>query len=279
MLKTLWEKLKESALSVLPVTLIVLILNFTPLISLNDTESWTFFFCALALIVGMALFNLGADMAMTPMGEQVGSGLPKKGKVKLLLIVCFVMGVFVTIAEPDLTVLASQVAGVIDGTTLLITIGVGVGLFLLLSVLRVVFRLSLSHLMTFFYLILFALAALILSNGGANFLPLSFDSGGVTTGPITVPFIMALGVGISAALGDKHDKESNFGFIALCSIGPILAVLLLGLASGKTMDYTLPDYTHESSFSAIMQTLGHTAGEVLIALIPIVAFFFILQLT
>ena len=279
MLKTLWEKLKESALSVLPVTLIVLILNFTPLITLSDTESWTFFFCALALIVGMALFNLGADMAMTPMGEQVGSGLPKKGKVKLLLIVCFVMGVFVTIAEPDLTVLANQVAGVIDGTTLLITIGVGVGLFLLLSVLRVVFRLSLSHLMTFFYLILFALAALILANGGANFLPLSFDSGGVTTGPITVPFIMALGVGISAALGDKHDKESSFGFIALCSIGPILAVLLLGLASGKTMDYTLPSYSHESSFSAIMQTLGHTAGEVLVALIPIVIFFFILQFT
>ena len=169
MLKTLWEKVKESALSVLPVTLIVLILNFTPLISLNDTESWTFFFCALALIVGMALFNLGADMAMTPMGEQVGSGLPKKGKVKLLLIVCFVMGVFVTIAEPDLSVLATQVRDVVNPTTLTIAIGVGVGAFLVLGILRIGLRLNLAHLMTFFYLLLFALTALILEKGSENF--------------------------------------------------------------------------------------------------------------
>ena len=225
----------------------------------------------------MALFNLGADIAMTPMGEQVGAGLPKSGKFKTLLAVAFLMGVFVTVAEPDLSVLASQVEGVIDGTALIITIGVGVGAFLVLGVLRVVFRLNLAHLMTFFYLLLFALGALVLENGGGNFLPLSFDSGGVTTGPITVPFIISLGVGVSAALGDKRDKENSFGFIALCSIGPILAVLLLGLFSSGDMEYTLPNYAMSGSFGEVATTLGHTALEVLIALLPIVAFFFLLQ--
>ena len=277
MIKALLHKLKEAATSVLPVVVIVLALNFTPLVSFSATETLIFAGCALALIVGMALFNLGADIAMTPMGEQVGAGLPKSGRFTALLLVSFLMGVFVTVAEPDLSVLASQVAGVIDGTALILTIGVGVGAFLVLGVLRVVFRLSLSHLMTFFYLLLFARAALILENGGANFLPLSFDSGGVTTGPITVPFIISLGVGVSAALGDKRDKENSFGFIALCSIGPILAVLLLGLFSTGSVEYTLPDYSMAESFGEVMGVLGHTAGEVLIALLPIVAFFFILQ--
>ncbi|MBQ8322920.1 MAG: DUF1538 domain-containing protein [Clostridia bacterium] len=277
MLKALFHKLKESAVSVIPVVLIVLLLNFTPLVDFSGTETVTFALCGLALIVGMALFNLGADMAMTPMGEQVGAGLPRSGKFKTLLLVCFAMGVFVTIAEPDLSVLASQVAGVIDGTALTVTIGVGVGAFLVLGVLRVVFRLSLSHLMTFFYLLLFALAALMVEQGSGSFLPLAFDSGGVTTGPITVPFIMSLGVGVAAALGDKRDRESSFGFIALCSIGPILAVLILGLLSTGEVNYSLPDYSMQSSASGIFHALGATGKNVLIALLPIVAFFFLLQ--
>ncbi len=277
MFKVLWSKLKESAVSVLPVTLIVLLLDCTPLVDLSLGEAAVFACCALALIVGMAFFNLGADMAMTPMGEQVGSGLPKSGRFKTLLVICFVMGVCVTIAEPDLSVLATQVAGVIDGTALIVTIGVGVGLFLVLGVLRIVFRLHLAQLMTFFYLLLFALSALMLERGNGNFLPLAFDSGGVTTGPITVPFIMALGVGVSAALGDKHDRENSFGFIALCSIGPILAVMILGLTAKGSVAYELPDYAMKRSFGEIFSTLTHTGGEVLIALAPIVAFFFILQ--
>lgn len=214
---------------------------------------------------------------MTPMGEQVGSGLLKSGKFGALLLVCFVMGVFVTIAEPDLSVLASQVQEIINGTTLIATIGVGVGLFLVLGILRIVFRLNLAHLMTFFYLLLFAFAALIIESGNNGFLPLAFDSGGVTTGPITVPFIMSLGVGVSAALGDKHDRESSFGFIALCSIGPILAVMLLGLFSSGSIDYKLPDYTMHSDLGGILHALTAKCKEVSVAILPIVAFFFILQ--
>lgn len=276
MFKAFFAKLKESAISVLPVALIVLLLSATPLLKLTFVEAVVFAYCSIALVLGMALFNLGADIAMTPMGEQIGSGLPKSGKFKTLLLVCFLMGVFVTVAEPDLTVLASQVKGVINGTALTLAIGLGVGFFLILSVLRVVFRLSLAQLMTIFYLLLFALSALLLENGKGGFLALAFDSGGVTTGPITVPFIMALGAGVSFTLGDKHDRESSFGFIALCSIGPILAVLVLGLLSNGSLDYKLQDYAMQTG-AEIIRTLGHTLKEVLIALLPIVAFFFLLQ--
>ncbi len=275
--KILFHKFKEAAISIFPVAIIVVLLNLTPLVNFTATETLVFVCCALALVIGMALFNLGADMAMTPMGEQVGLGLPKSGKFGLLLLVAFVMGVCVTIAEPDLSVLASQVKEIINGTTLIVTIGLGVGVFLVLGILRVVFRLNLAQLMTFFYLLLFAFSALIIENGNRSFLPLAFDSGGVTTGPITVPFIMSLGVGISSALGDKHDKESSFGFIALCSIGPILAVMILGLFASGAVDYRLPDYTMQSGVGEIFQTLGHTSEEVLLAVLPIVAFFFLLQ--
>ena len=276
MIKALISKLKESAFSVFPVTLIVLCIGCTPLVGLSVTEAVVFGVCAIALVVGMALFNLGADIAMTPMGEQIGSGLPKSGKFKTLLFICFLMGVFVTVAEPDLAVLSSYVEGVIDGTTLVITIGVGVGIFLVLSVLKVVFRLSLAQIMTIFYLLLFAIASLILERGGAGFLALAFDSGGVTTGPITVPFIMALGSGVSFALGDKHDRENNFGFIALCSIGPILAVMFLGLLLGATPNSPNVDY-HTLSALESLEKLGDVALEVGIALAPIVAFFFLLN--
>ena len=280
MLKALLKKLSEATVSVLPVTAIVLLLNFMPFasVSFTGTETAVFVCSAALLIFGMALFNLGADIAMTPMGEQIGSGLSKSGKFKTLLLICFVMGVFITIAEPDLSVLASQVKGVIPSKALTIAIGMGVGIFLVLSILKIVFRITLAQMLTFFYLILFALVGLGLTvspESFESFLPLAFDSGGVTTGPITVPFIMALGVGVSATLGDKRDRESSFGFIALCSIGPILAVMLLGVFSKGTVDYTLPDYGMD--LGHVPSTLLHTLKSVAIALGPIVVFFFILQ--
>lgn len=278
MLKALWIKFKESALSVLPVALIVIILNCTPLINFEASETVIFAFSAFFLILGIALFNLGADIAMTPMGEQIGSSLPKAGHFKSLLLVCFVMGIFITIAEPDLAVLASQVKDVLSSTLLTWSIGLGVGIFLVLSVLKIVFRVSLSQMLTFFYLLLFALVSLVLINGNAAFLPLAFDSGGVTTGPITVPFIMALGMGVSASLGDKKDRESSFGFIALCSIGPILAVMALGIFANGEINYKIPEYNMVTGAGEVMSTIAHTMKEVGIALLPIVVCFFALQL-
>ena len=278
MLKALWIKFKESALSVLPVALIVLLLNCTPLVNFTWAETVIFACSSLILIFGIALFNLGADIAMTPMGEQIGSSLPKAGKFKTLLLVCFIMGIFITIAEPDLSVLAAQVKEVINSTALTVAIGFGVGLFLVLSVLKIVFRVSLSKMLTFFYMLLFALVSLVIINGNSNFLPLAFDSGGVTTGPITVPFIMALGMGVSSSLGDKKDRESSFGFIALCSIGPILAVMLLGIFAKGEITYRIPDYSMATEASEFGITLLHTMQEVAIALLPIIVCFFILQI-
>ena len=277
MLKALLKKLSEATVSVLPVTAIVVLLNCTPLVSFSWTETIVFTCSALALILGMSLFNLGADIAMTPMGEQIGSGLSKTGKFKTLLLICFIMGVCITIAEPDLSVLASQVKDVLNSTSLTVSIGVGVGIFLVLSVLKIVFRVHLSAMLTFFYMLLFALVSVVLIRGNESFLPLAFDSGGVTTGPITVPFIMALGVGVAAALGDKRDRENSFGFIALCSIGPILAVMFLGIFANGEVQYTLPDYSMDRHLGSLATKLWHTVREVCLALGPIVIFFFVLQ--
>ena len=278
MFKILLKKFQESLISVLPVTVIVLILNFTPLVTLSATELITFVISSLFLIFGIAMFNLGADLAMTPMGEHIGAGLTKSRKISMLLLVCFLMGLFITIAEPDLTVLAEQVANVINGTTLIIFVGVGVGIFLLLSVLKIVFKKPLSSMLFYFYMILFAVACLVILNGNEDFLSLAFDSGGVTTGPITVPFIMALGVGIAATLGGKNVEENSFGLIAMCSVGPILAVIVLGIGIKGDILYEKPGYSVDEQLNALWHTVFDTAKEVFIALGLIVAFFVILQL-
>ncbi|MBE6529325.1 MAG: DUF1538 domain-containing protein [Ruminococcaceae bacterium] len=279
MLRALWNKIKESAMSVIPLTLIVLLLGFTPLVSFTLQESVAFLIAAAALILGMALFSLGADMAMTPMGEQVGSGLSKSQNLWLLLFACLLLGAFVTIAEPDVSVLAAQISGMIDNRVLIFAVGGGVGIFLVLAVLRIVVKIRLSMVLLYFYLVLFALAALVVINGGADFLTVAFDAGGVTTGPITVPFIMALGVGVAVTLGGKNADENSFGLVALCSIGPILAVLILGLAAKGTPVYTPADYSLESHLGTEFgKTILRVAREVGISLGMIVLFFLILQI-
>ncbi|MDE6868007.1 MAG: DUF1538 domain-containing protein [Clostridia bacterium] len=282
--KALFHKLKESLLSVLPVAAIVLIISFTPLVDLSVKETVAFAVCAVLLIIGIGLFNLGADLAMTPMGEHVGAGLTKSKKVAILLVVCFVMGVLITVAEPDLTVLANQVSDIINNTVLIVTVGVGVGIFLVLAVLKIIFKKSLSMLLMFFYMVLFALSALLIQSGHTDFLSLSFDSGGVTTGPITVPFIMALGVGIATTIGGRNAKENSFGLIALCSIGPILAVVVLAMFSkGEMSSDALAALGTYDTVSESLDSIGHiilnTVKNVAIALGLVVIFFFILQFT
>lgn len=280
MFKTFFEKLHEAFSSVLPVTLIVLFLSFTPLVELSTKELVVFLVCAVFLIAGIGLFNLGADLAMTPMGEQVGSGLAKSRKLQLLASVCFAMGVLITIAEPDLSVLADQVKQAVHPTLLVATVGVGVGLFLLLSIIKIVFRLDLSSIIIFFYMVLFMLGMLMVSMGREIFVPLAFDSGGVTTGPITVPFIMALGVGVAGAIGGKNAGENSFGLIALCSVGPILALMGLVIFSKGDLTYSLEpaSYSVDACLgSHFIPTVLEVAKEVFVALALIVVFFMVLQ--
>ena len=277
-MRELKSKIWEALISALPVTAIVYLLSLTPLFHFSATELITFTAGAVLLVLGIGFFNLGADLAMTPMGTHVGAGLSKQRRLGLLLSVCFVLGMLITIAEPDLQVLAKQIGTVINGTLLVYTVGLGVGLFLVTAVLRIVFRKQLSNILMLFYMMLFALALLLAVNEKLNLLPLAFDSGGVTTGPITVPFIMALGVGISGVLGDRKSRENSFGLVALCSIGPVIAVLLLGIFSRDALQYHVPDYGMESDIlGSFLTTAAHTAGEVALALGLIVVFFLICQ--
>ena len=275
----LLKKLKESLVSVIPIVAIVFFLNLTPIIHFSTSEITVFLISAVFLILGIALFNLGADLAMTPMGEHIGSGLTKLKSLSLLLSVCLCMGILITVAEPDLTVLANQVSNIMNPKTLIFTVGGGVGMLLVIAVLKIVTRMPLAKLLMFFYMLLFALTSILITTGNADLIPMGFDSGGVTTGPITVPFIMALGVGIATTIGGKDASENSFGLIALCSVGPILAVILLGCTvSGEMPPYDTNQYVLDYEFLHILHVIAETAKEVLIALGLIVLFFVVLQL-
>ena len=278
MWKALFYKLKEALTSVLPVGIIVLILSLTPLVSLTGREMTVFGISAFLLIVGIGFFNLGADLAMTPMGKFIGEGLTKSKKASILLIISFLMGLLITVAEPDLSVLAGQVKSIMNGSLLIVTVGAGVGLFLLIAVLKIISRADLTSLLLYFYMVIFTVAALVSSSGKGDLLPLSFDSGGVTTGPITVPFIMALGVGIALTVGGRHANENSFGLIALCSIGPVIAVMLLSLFSKGSLTYNIPDYSMDSVLeSGVGGVLWETMVDVWKSLLLIILLFLILQ--
>jgi len=265
--KELFVKLKESFLSILPIFLMVIILHLT-IVPLDNKMFVSFLIGTLFLMLGMSLFTLGADNAMMPMGNKMGSYLSKHKKLVFLIVVCFLLGTFITLAEPDLKVLADQ-ASYLPSTTLIITVSVGVGIFLMLAALRIIFKISLSKLLIISYFVVFLITIFIPS----EFIPLSFDSGGVTTGPITVPFIMALGIGIASVNGGEDSKNDSFGLIGLCSIGPILSVLLLSLfyRNGNT------EYIAESSSLNIVEYIVLYSKEILIALSPIVILFIVFQ--
>ncbi len=278
--KALAIKIYEAVISVMPISLIVLITAYTPLVTLTTEEMTVFGISAFFLILGIALFNLGADMAMTPMGEHVGEGLTKSRKIGVLLAVSFVMGLLITIAEPDLSVLAGQVSAVMDGTMLIGFVGVGVGVFLLLGVLKIVLKKDITPFLLFFYMMLFAVAAMLLEQSKGALLPLGFDSGGVTTGPITVPFIMALGIGISMTIGGRNSDENSFGLIALCSVGPVIAVMMLSLFShGEGLTYEIPDYSVKAHLGEkLLDTFIEIMTDVGNSLILLIISFTILQL-
>lgn len=272
------EKVKESLSSVLPITLIVLVLSVT-LVPMEIGTLALFLTGAVLLIVGMGFFQLGAEMSMTPLGEGVGKTLAKREKVLLVVLVAFALGTIITIAEPDLQVLANQVAS-IPNNVLIWTVAVGVGVFLALAVLRILFRVSLAKCLLAAYALLFVLTLF----SPKEFLAVAFDAGGVTTGPITVPFIMALGVGVSAIRSTQgHDDDDSFGLVALCSVGPILMVLLLGIfyhptdAAYSAVEIAPVVTTRDVARQFALGFPGY-AEEVLLSILPIVAVFVLFQL-
>ena len=270
------EKIRESLSAVLPITGIVLMLSIF-VIPMELGSVVMFLTGALMLIVGMGFFQLGAEMAMTPLGEGVGVQISKMKKLLTVLLTGFLMGVIITVSEPDLQVLAGQVPSV-PNMVLIMTVAVGVGLFLALAIVRIRYKISLSMLLIICYLALILVSMFV----PKEFLAVAFDSGGVTTGPMTVPFIMAMGVGLASVRSDKNAANDSFGLVALSSVGPILAVLILGCFFKPTeAAYTLTDVatvvTTQDVALVFAQGLPLYAREVLLSLVPILWVFLIFQ--
>ena len=270
------EKISESLAAVLPITGIVLMLSIF-LIPMELGSVVMFLTGAFMLIIGMGFFQLGAEMAMTPIGEGVGVQISKMQKLLTVLLTGFLMGVIITVSEPDLQVLAGQVPSV-PNAVLIFTVAVGVGLFLALAIVRIRYKISLSMLLIICYLALILVSMFV----PKEFLAVAFDSGGVTTGPMTVPFIMAMGVGLASVRSDKNAANDSFGLVALSSVGPILAVLILGCFFKPTeAAYSLTDVatvvTTQDVARVFAQGLPLYAKEVLLSLVPILWVFLIFQ--
>ena len=272
----LTEKVRESLVSVLPIIAIVTVLCLF-LVPMQPNLLLTFLIGALMIVVGLGLFSLGAERSMTIIGNKIGTALTKIGKLPVILLVAFALGVAVTVAEPDLQVLADTVPN-IDKTVLLLAVGIGVGLFMVVCMLRILYGINLRWVLLGCYVVIFALAAFT----DRDFLCIAFDSGGVTTGPMTVPFILALGVGISHVRSDRQAEADSFGLVSLCSIGPILSVLLLGFFSedsGGTAEITRVSFDSTTGIgTAFVQALPVYMKEMAMAMLPIVAIFVLFQL-
>ncbi len=277
MKNALKAKLQEALASTLPITIIVLLLSIF-IVPLDVGTVVMFLGGALMLIVGMGLFQLGAETAMTPLGDGIGFQLAKSHKMWTVMLAAVVIGIIITIAEPDLQVLAEQVPS-IPNMTLILTVAVGVGVFLALAVFRILKKMDLSWILIIMYAALLILSFFVPD----EFLAVAFDSGGVTTGPITVPFIMALGVGLSALRSDRNASSDSFGLVALASGGPILAVLILGcFFSTSAVSYTPVDLASVKTMQDVTMlfaaALPHYAEEVLISVLPIFAVYVIFQI-
>lgn len=271
------EKIMESLSAVLPITGIVLFISIF-LVPLELGTMFMFLTGAIMLVVGMGFFQLGAEMSMTPLGEGIGVQISKTRHLAAILAIGFTMGTMITISEPDLQVLAHQVPS-IPNMTLILTVAVGVGIFLAMAIIRIIFQINLSTILIVLYLAMIGMSFLV----PKEFMAVAFDSGGVTTGPMTVPFIMAMGVGLASVRGDKNASSDSFGLVALSSIGPVLAVMLLGCFFNPTQAaYTAMDVadviTTRDLLWEFLASMPPYVKEVLLSLIPVAAVFVVFQL-
>lgn len=275
MRKEFLAKFKESVLSILPISVIVIILSLI-FVRGCGVSVGGFAICSVFLMVGICLFTIGSDMSLMKMGGYIGSHLSKTKKTVLMLICAFLIGTIVTIAEPDLMVLASQVPS-INKWVFLITVSVGVGIFLVLSVIRILLKIKIKYILAICY----GLIAVLMFFVPTNFLPICFDASGVTTGPISVPFIMAFGLGIVAVRSGESNENDGFGLLTICSIGPILAIMIIsaflkGNATSESVAVTYSVFENFGQFgSSLLGAFLESLKDVAIVLLPIVAFFLV----
>ena len=277
------SKLLESFQSIIPIALIVAVLAIT-ITPMEPGIFLLFIFGVVCLIFGLSLFTMGAEMSMQTIGSKIGTYLAKSGKIWLIALVSFLIGIFVTISEPDLQILAKQVADLSGNASMMqiltLTISVGVGIFLVIGMLRILFKINLAILLIGFYILTFLLCIFFVS---PDFWALAFDSGGVTTGPMTVPFIMAIGAGVSGMRSGEEGHDDAFGLVSLCSVGPILSVMILGICfsieGGSYVGAPIEQITDtQDLMGRYLHSLGEHAQEIAVALLPIIVFALLFQL-
>ncbi len=273
-------KFKEVVFSILPIMIIVLILNFT-LTPMEPEMLARFFIGIVFIVVGLTIFLIGVDMGITPIGNAIGGAMTRTNKIWIVFISGLILGFFVSIAEPDLHILAAQVAFVtsemISKWTIVIIVSVGIAIMLSVGLTRIVYNFPLYKLLTIFYGIIFVLALFT----SREFLAISFDASGATTGALAVPFILALATGVSRLKKDsKASEKDSFGLVAIASIGAIISVMALSIIS-KTDQITASLVQDELKTTSIMGPFLHeipkVSKEIFLALIPILVIFLVLQ--
>ena len=268
-------KLKESIFSILPIMVIMIIVSL--LLKFSIVTIVSILVSTILLIIGICLFTYGADISMIEIGKSVASSLVKTKKPLLIAFIAFIVGIIITVAEPDLKVLADQMTA-IDNLTLILCVGLGVGIFLALASLRIIYQVDLKVFIIIFYGFILFLMLFV----PEIMIPVSFDSGGVTTGPMSVPFIIAMGIGFSSSRSRKESKDDSFGLVAMCSIGPILIVLLFSLFTKSNMVYEYNIATETKNFADLLLSYTNeilpTIKEVSLSLLPILALFAIFNL-
>lgn len=276
------QKLLEATISIVPISLIIIVLfglqysSIMPSDMIPVSMLITFLICLIFLVFGMALFSFGVESSMSKVGQYIGSSITKKQSIIFMIFIAFLLGAMITIAEPDLTVLSDLLASTINPWVLKIIIGVGVGVFLVIGLLRIIFQQNLKIWLIFFYFIVFSLGCLLDGKNGEAIISIAFDSGGVTTGPVTVPFLLTFGAGVASVRGGKNASSDSFGVTGICSIGPLIATMFSFICMSSFTDFSSVKNSIDidSPFTSILST---TCLEVLIAIVPIFIFFNVYQ--
>ena len=277
-LETTVEKIKEACASVMPIALITLFLSFT-ICPLPNDIFLAFVIGTCLLIIGLGLFELGAELSMSRIGGHIGVNLTKSKKIAVIAIISLIVGVLITISEPDLHVLSGYTGE--QKFIFILAVAIGLGISLVCAVLRIIFNVKMRYVLLCGYgaVLLLTVIAYIVD---PTFLAIAYDSGGVTTGAMSVPFVMSIGAGIAAIASEKSDDDNSFGLMAICSIGPIIAILLMGLMGGfEDISYTpseIPSFDNSKEMGiSFISKIPHVIKDVLMGLLPILAFFLIYQ--
>lgn len=275
----LLKQLKDVTLSVLPITLLVIILNFS-IVPIENEMLIRFIIGALLVVFGLGIFLFGANIGISVIGSLMGESISKSNSAVIVGILGFILGFFITIAEPDLQILANQVTlasgGIVSSSLILIVVSIGVGIMVSIGLLRILYGKPLNKLLTIIYFGVFILGLSV----SEEFLAISVDASGATTGAMTTPFILALGYGTSKLKGGKTSEEDSFGLVGIASTGPIIAIMLMSILKGLTNIQGEVEVLQLNTgiITPYLNSFPHILKETIITLFPLLILFIIFNI-